>query len=253
MGVWDNIKSRFGRGERDDHDDYDDYDDGYYDDYDDYHGNGQYYDDDVRDTSTANTPLVSMADIRSQQISYSRGAGSRDDRIPAPVVRERRQLGTPGLTDDDSEAFRDGLARSNQNSLVQLHSERIQLEANAVPEFSVPETSRRPLVGQSIASATGYTPRGSAGVVTPRGARQVEHLAPQSYADAERISISLRHGSAVVLDLTAVRPELAKRILDFSFGVTSAFEGQVDRYADRVYILTCNGALSEAELGQIRL
>ena len=268
MGIWDDLKSRFGRGRQDDV--YDDYDDGYYDDYHEsysgYQDDDGYYDGSRADDSTATSPLVNMTDIRSQPVSFSRGAGSREDRIPMPVVRERKPHLAPGLSSEDSEAMRDGLAHSNQNSLVQLHSERIQLEANALPEFNLPENPRRQnifggseqirgLADQNAISryTNAGTSRSNAGMVTPRSSRRLEKLRPQSYADAEEISIRLRQGAVVVLDLTSVRPELAKRILDFSFGVTSAFEGQVDRFADRVYILTRNGALTESERNQIRL
>ncbi|MCL2135908.1 MAG: cell division protein SepF [Coriobacteriia bacterium] len=270
MGILDDIKNRLNIGRR--NDDYDDYydEDEYYDEYHDSYNNYQdddrlYYDDDVNDSS-ANSPLVNMADIRSQPVGLSRGAGSREDRIPMPPVRERRSSTISGLAADDSEAFRDSLARSNNNSLVQLHSERIQLEANAVPEFAVPDASRRLDLDSTLAASidsaeqsniarynTAGSGRSNAGAVIPRTARQLTHLRPQSYAEAENISISLRQGAAVVLDLTDVRPELAKRILDFSFGVTSAFEGQVDRYADRVYILTRNGSLTESERRQISI
>lgn len=281
MGIFDNLRSRLGIGggasERDDYDDYD-YDD-YHDSYHDTLGNTRrgddddYYDDELPydEDSTAHSPLVNMTDIRSQPAQLSRGAGSREDRIPMPTVRERRQSpSSAGWDAGDSEALRDSLARSNQNSLPQLHSERIQLEANAVPEFELPEASplRRataaslastgtsPAVGagaQGGPQAVAPRPNGNAGAVTPRGPRLIEHLRPQSYGDAEEISICLRQGAAVVLELTQVRPELAKRILDFSFGVTSAFGGQVDRFADRVYILTRNGGLSDDEKRQIRL
>jgi FtsZ-interacting cell division protein YlmF len=171
-----------------------------------------------------------------------------------------------GLSEDDSEAYRDSLARSSENSLVQLHSERIQVESRPVAEFTVPETLRqrqstnRVHAAPSVPLQQNTTSRYSVGATRftaasseSRTTRQVEHLRPLSYGDAEGISIGLRNGSAVVLDLTSVRPELAKRILDFSFGVTSAFEGQVDRYADRVYILTRNGTLTESERLQIKL
>jgi cell division inhibitor SepF len=287
MGIWDNLKSRLHIGGSSEYDEYDDYEyDSYHDAYHDaYHDtinnvypsdpSGGYHDDGTRaqdEYSPTHSPLVNMTDIRSQPVQLSRGAGSREDRIPMPTVRERRpSASVTGLAADDSEAFRDSLARSPQNSLPQLHTERIQLEANAVPEFEVPGSSsaHRATVASLSDTATsqpalltqppgaprynGGTTRSNAGAPIPRGPRTIEHLRPQSYSDAEEISICLRQGAAVVLDLTNVRPELAKRILDFSFGVTSAFEGQVDRYADRVYILTRNGALSDDERRQIRV
>jgi cell division inhibitor SepF len=274
MGIWDNLKSRLRKpddlGEAGyDQDYYDEYgnDDAYRDAYGDiYYAEGdsqEYYygyDDagyQLEDQGST-APLVNMADIRSQPIPFNRGVASREDRIPQPVVRERRSsTSVSGLAQNDQEAFRDSLARSSQNSLPQLHSERIQLEANILPEFDIPDqptASSRRLTGSGGGSSNRSSgSRNYSGPTAQRGQRRIEHLRPQSYADAESISINLRQGAAVVLDLTDVRPELAKRILDFSFGVTSAFEGQVDRYADRIYILTRNSSLSESERNQIRL
>jgi cell division inhibitor SepF len=74
-----------------------------------------------------------------------------------------------------------------------------------------------------------------------------------AYADAEQVAQELRRGVVVVLDIRPTRPELAKRILDFSFGVASALEGQVDRYIDRVYIFTRNSPLTDEERASIRI
>ena len=278
MGLLDNLRNRLRRTDEyvddiDEADYYGDYgnDDAYRDAYGDvyYEDEGDAAFDGYDDAGysypaqrSGTAPLINMADIRSQPVgldrSRDRGIGSREDRIPQPVVRERRPSSmVGGLAEDDSEAFRDSLARSAQNSLPQLHSERIQLEANMMPDLGA--TGSAPNDRRSVEAANqaiGNYRAGSkinSGAVLPRSSRQLQHLRPKSYADAEAISISLRQGAAVVLDLTDVRPELAKRILDFSFGVTSAFEGQVDRYADRVYILTRNGSLTEVEMARIEL
>ncbi|MDR2036174.1 MAG: cell division protein SepF, partial [Coriobacteriales bacterium] len=56
----------------------------------------------------------------------------------------------------------------------------------------------------------------------------------------------------VVLVLTKTRPELAKRILDFSFGAAAVAKANVDSIADRVYALTCSGPLTDAETDQLQ-
>jgi cell division inhibitor SepF len=77
--------------------------------------------------------------------------------------------------------------------------------------------------------------------------RQVDVLRPATYGDAEKVAQGLKAGNAVVVDLTKTRPELAKRILDFSFGATSALDGKVDRIADRIYAFTVGGKLNQGE------
>jgi FtsZ-interacting cell division protein YlmF len=50
------------------------------------------------------------------------------------------------------------------------------------------------------------------------------------------VANAAKAGKSVVLDLKNTKPELAKRVLDFSFGVASALNGTVDKAADRVFV-----------------
>lgn len=67
-------------------------------------------------------------------------------------------------------------------------------------------------------------------------AAHLEIIRPSSYADVEKIANAAKAGKSVVLDLKNTKPELAKRILDFSFGVASALNGTVDKVANRVFV-----------------
>jgi cell division inhibitor SepF len=133
----------------------------------------------------------------------------------------------------------------------------------AVAETAV-ATGLRPVGGQGylgeVAEATGRLGQGKGQArgfgpnqVRARVHRRIEHIRPMTYADAEQVAQELKRGAVVVLDLRATRPELAKRILDFSFGVASALEGQVDRHIDRVYVFSRNGALADEERAAIHL
>ena len=78
-------------------------------------------------------------------------------------------------------------------------------------------------------------------------------VTPSSYNEAEAVTNAFKRSSRVVLCLTQLRPELAKRILDFSFGVTSALDGNVEKVADRVFLLsTTPGGLTEDEKRQLK-
>ncbi len=67
-------------------------------------------------------------------------------------------------------------------------------------------------------------------------AAHLEIVRPSSYADVEKVANAAKAGKSVVLDLKNTKPDLAKRILDFSFGVASALNGTVDKVADRVFV-----------------
>ncbi|MBQ6587016.1 MAG: cell division protein SepF [Coriobacteriales bacterium] len=78
-------------------------------------------------------------------------------------------------------------------------------------------------------------------------------VTPASYNEAEAVTKAFKRTSRVVLSLKEMRPELAKRILDFSFGVASALDGSVEKVADRVFLLSHTpGGLTEDELRQLK-
>lgn len=82
--------------------------------------------------------------------------------------------------------------------------------------------------------------------------RSVKVIKPLAYNDAEAVSTSLKLGEAVVLCLTGTPDALAKRILDFSFGVASALDANVECVGAKVFALTRINELSDAERSYLR-
>ncbi|MBS7407281.1 MAG: cell division protein SepF, partial [Coriobacteriales bacterium] len=52
--------------------------------------------------------------------------------------------------------------------------------------------------------------------------------------------------------LKETKPELAKRVLDFSFGVASALNGSVDKAAAKVFIISRDAGRSDEESAYLR-
>ena len=77
--------------------------------------------------------------------------------------------------------------------------------------------------------------------------RSVTVLKPASYGEVERIAKALKAGDVVVLALRNTSDNLSKRILDFSFGVSSALDASVDCVADKVFVISRGMALTDAE------
>ncbi|MDR2106059.1 MAG: cell division protein SepF [Coriobacteriales bacterium] len=282
MGIWDRVKSRLGVGGK--YDGYRDGGDGTYDDgaYGEYDTEGSYGEgaaghggvegqrpapmrgygvDRAEYYNDNHAPLVSHADVRSQPLLVPPPVGQPPDRIPAPRAYRRTSNDLARLAQtDDALAFKDGLART-PGSLAQLQSERLRMEdtgkttspdGSASRSVTIPATRNAP-ARPKAEGGIGTAGRFGQHQVHTRVHRRVEHIRPMTYGDAEQVAQELRKGSVVVLDLRTTRPELAKRILDFSFGVASALEGQVDRHIDRVYIFTCNGAPTDEEKAAIRV
>ncbi|MEY8562111.1 cell division protein SepF [Eggerthellaceae bacterium 3-80] len=82
--------------------------------------------------------------------------------------------------------------------------------------------------------------------------RSLTVIKPASYAEAERVAKALKAGDVVVLALRNTPDTLAKRILDFSFGASSALDASVECIADKVFAISRGAALSQAELTMLK-
>ena len=82
--------------------------------------------------------------------------------------------------------------------------------------------------------------------------RALTVLKPASYGEVERIAKALKAGDAVVLALRNTPDNLSKRILDFSFGVSSALDASVDCVADKVFVISRGAPLTDAERMSLR-
>mgnify|MGYP002233388120 CR=1 FL=1 len=91
-----------------------------------------------------------------------------------------------------------------------------------------------------------------AGAVKHNPSRSVTVLKPASYAEVERIAKALKAGDVVVLALRNTPDNLSKRILDFSFGVSSALDASVDCVADKVFVISRGAALTDVERMSLR-
>ncbi|MDR3190440.1 MAG: cell division protein SepF [Lactobacillaceae bacterium] len=63
-------------------------------------------------------------------------------------------------------------------------------------------------------------------------------LEPRIYSDAKQISQEVLDGSAVVVNFDAMDPALAKRVVDFLLGTVYAVEGELQRVADNIFLVT---------------
>ena len=77
-------------------------------------------------------------------------------------------------------------------------------------------------------------------------------LKPSSYGEVERVAKIVKAGDVVVLSLRNTPDHLAKRILDISFGVSSALDASVECIADKVFVILRGNALSADELTALR-
>jgi len=67
---------------------------------------------------------------------------------------------------------------------------------------------------------------------------QVHLVVPKSFNDAQQIADQFKNAIPVILNLQQTDSDLAKRLIDFSSGLTYALDGGMQRIADKVFLLT---------------
>ncbi|MFD5896052.1 MULTISPECIES: cell division protein SepF [unclassified Streptomyces] len=72
----------------------------------------------------------------------------------------------------------------------------------------------------------------------PEQERRIATVSPESFRDARGIGELFREGVPVILNLTAMEPADAKRVVDFAAGLIFGLRGSIDRVATRVFLLT---------------
>ncbi|MEU9284728.1 cell division protein SepF [Streptomyces sp. NPDC048275] len=68
--------------------------------------------------------------------------------------------------------------------------------------------------------------------------RRIGTVTPDSFRDARGIGELFRDGVPVIINLTAMEPADAKRVVDFAAGLTFGLRGTIERVATRVFLLT---------------
>lgn len=145
--------------------------------------------------------------------------------------------------------------RERSEGLDSLFSSTMTSEAAApsgvasLPKVSKESSASAPAAASSATTGAfdPYDAYAGTGAAAHNPSRSLSVLKPSSYGEAEHVAKILKAGDVAVLALRNTPDQLAKRILDFSFGVSSALDASVECVADKVFAITRGAALSEAE------
>ena len=242
-------KLGFGGSRSDRRDDY--YDDPYYDDYDDSaQAQGSY--DAGYDPDTYGDPYDRL-EYTTRSTGSSRSAGARSSRFSSP------QLVSSGDIRATTSAY--GVSEVAAKPTMELPSVAQKSDAKEkesvskiAEDFSIPASTYSDFVspykhGSSSSSASSalFTPStGSSAAAgdssheaasSHSSAREITVLKPATYEDVSSVAQSVRAGKIVALHLRQTDPALSKRVLDFSFGVASALNAQVDCIAEKTFVI----------------
>ncbi len=76
---------------------------------------------------------------------------------------------------------------------------------------------------------------------------RVHLVVPKSFNDAQDVADKFKDAIPVILNLQNAGTDLAKRLIDFSSGLTYALDGGMQRIADKVFLLTPRNVEVSAE------
>jgi cell division inhibitor SepF len=79
------------------------------------------------------------------------------------------------------------------------------------------------------------------------GEVRVHLVVPKSFNDAQDVADKYKDSIPVILNLQGSETDLAKRLIDFSSGLTYALDGGMQRIADKVFMLTPRNVQISAE------
>jgi cell division inhibitor SepF len=72
----------------------------------------------------------------------------------------------------------------------------------------------------------------------PMDLSRIETIHPRSYNDARRIGEGFRDGVPVIMNLTEMDDQDAKRIIDFAAGLVFGLRGSIERITSKVFLLS---------------
>jgi cell division inhibitor SepF len=129
-------------------------------------------------------------------------------------------------------------------------SDRYDDDAEVYDEDAEPEMSRsqpaRGEGGATVAQLAERRPRPSP-VPVPAELSRITTLHPRTYNEARTIGENFREGVPVIMNLSEMDDNDAKRLVDFAAGLVFAVRGTIERVTNRVFLLSPPNVFVAAE------
>jgi cell division inhibitor SepF len=150
---------------------------------------------------------------------------------------------------DDDYSAEESLERtySDRPNVRRLHHARRGRE-ESFDDWSEPEApapARTAILGGRRSSRATLEPVSTG--TSASSSQRVHLVMPRSFNDAQSIADKFKESIPVILNLQSADSELAKRLIDFSSGLTYALNGGMQRVADKVFLLTPRNVEVSAE------
>ena len=235
MSFLDEIKSRLPFGQNQQGQDYaDDYDD--------------YYDEDGSPSNSYGDENYQVASDAYGSDAQGYGYSTRDEQTGGRLGQTRR-----GEAESVAVYTRSGQLVGDADRHASMYNPPAREGGVRPGAYDTPssyaETVRSAASAPAAASAA--EPRSSVLTATPQLPAYV--LRPESYDDVETVVRRVRTRQPVALVFQGVRTEVAKRVLDFSYGFACGLGASVREVGDRCFIVLPQGCeVKETDLAKLR-
>ncbi len=161
-----------------------------------------------------------------------------------------------GLVDEDGPESEPGGADVGEVRTVDSAETTAPTAVTARPPGSVvgrridpPDRQRRRVSSDPAHAEAGlYVQPGGTGTFDTAGVEPESRvIVARNFSDAQTLADSIRMGKAVVLDLRSTEPEMVRRLVDFTSGLTYALDGKMAKIARGVILVTPVGASISVE------
>ena len=122
-----------------------------------------------------------------------------------------------------------------------LAEEGLEDENTAQAPAEQDRTPAAPAAKQQTAQRAPVTPLRRVTPVrtgAPQAMNEILTVHPTAYRDAKVIAESFRDGIPVIMNLSRMAEEEAKRLIDFASGLTMGLNGRIERVTSKVFLLS---------------
>jgi cell division inhibitor SepF len=130
-------------------------------------------------------------------------------------------------------------------------SSRAGVARASSPDFEEGDGGVRVIAAPTPSSVGDFDTRG---VVRPLpSAARPQVVSPTSFNDVQEVADTFKRSQPVIVNLQGVDRDLSRRLIDFGSGLCYGLEGNMEKVADQVFLLTPNGAeVSDDDRRRIR-
>lgn len=146
-----------------------------------------------------------------------------------------------GLVDDEEYEEYDGYEDGQNGTAGAQPGARSAARRTEEPAAQAPSGGIRTLPTAADAQPVGVASAPRASVVraiAPVAPPKPQTVAPVTFQDAQEIGDRFKDGVPVIVNLQSVDRDLMRRIIDFASGLTYGLGGEMEKTADRVFLLT---------------